>query len=38
MCIIRVPEEEREKEMENLLEEIMANNFPNLVKATYIQL
>ena len=27
-----VPEEEKEQEMENLLEQIMKENFPNLAK------
>ena len=36
--IIGVPEgEEREKGAENLFEEIMAENFPNLAKETDIQ-
>ena len=36
--IIGVPEgEEREKGMETLFEEIMAENFPNLAKETDIQ-
>ena len=36
--IIGVPEgEEREKRMENLFEEIMAENFPNLAQETDIQ-
>ena len=30
--IIRVPEEEEEQEIENLLEKIMKENFPSLVK------
>ena len=30
--IIRVPEEEEEQEMENLFEQIMEENFPNLAK------
>lgn len=38
ICIIEVPEgEEREKKTENLLEEVMAENFPNLVKETNFQ-
>ena len=36
--IIGVPEgEEEEQEIENLLEKIMKENFPNLEKETYIQ-
>ena len=35
-CIIEVPEEE-EQEIENLFEEIMMENFPNLVKEIDIQ-
>ena len=31
LCIIGIPEgEEREEEIENVFEEIMAENFPNL--------
>ena len=38
LCIIGIPEgEEREKEIENVFEEIMAENFPNLRKETDIQ-
>lgn len=37
ICIIEVPGEEREKGTEYLLEEIMAENIPNLNKETYIQ-
>ena len=33
MCILRILEK-REKEIENLFEEIMAENFPNLWKET----
>ena len=37
--IIRIPEgKEREKEIENVFEEIMAENFPNLKKETDIQI
>ena len=32
--IIGVSEEEQEQELENLLEQIMKENFPNLVKET----
>ena len=33
VCIIGIPEgEERKQVIENLLEEIMTENFPNLVK------
>ena len=35
--IIRVPEEEEEQEIENLFENIMKENFPNLVMETDIQ-
>ena len=35
--ITGVPEEEKEQEIENLLEKIMKENFPNLVKETDIQ-
>ena len=35
MCILEIPEgEEKEKWIENIFEEIMAENFPNL-KETY---
>jgi len=34
ICIIRVPEEERQKGAENLFEEIIAENFPHLGKET----
>jgi len=38
LCIIGIPEgEEREKEIENVFEEIMAENFPNLKKETDTQ-
>ena len=38
ICIIGALEEEKiEKGAENLFEEIMTENFPNLEKATYIQ-
>ena len=38
LCIIGVPEgEEREKGVENVFEEIMAGNFPNLIKERDIQ-
>ena len=30
LCIIGIPEEEREKGIENVFEEIMAENLPNL--------
>ena len=32
ICIMGVPEEEREQEIGNLFEKIMTENFPNLVK------
>lgn len=35
--IMRVPGEERDKEIESLFEEIMAENFPNLMKEINIQ-
>ena len=39
ICIVRVPEgEEGKKGEENLLEEIMAENFPNLGKETNFQI
>ena len=39
LCIIGIPEgEEREKGIENVFEEIMAENFPNLKKETDIQI
>ena len=34
ICIIRVPEEEREKGLEKIFEEIKAENFPNMGKET----
>ena len=37
ICIIGVPEEEEEKEIENLLKKIMKGNLPNLVKEIDIQ-
>ena len=38
LCITGIPEvEERVKEIENVFEEIMAENFPNLKKETDIQ-
>ena len=38
ICILGVPEgEEKEKEIGNLLEKIMKENFPNLVKKIDIQ-
>ena len=38
MCVIGVPEgEEKEREIENLSEKIMKENFPNLVKETDMQ-
>ena len=38
ICIVDIPEgEEREKGAENLFEEIIAENFPNLGKETDIQ-
>ena len=38
ICIKVVPEEEeREKRAENIIEKIIANNFPNLRKETNIQ-
>ena len=30
LCIIGIPEEEKEKGTENIFEEIMSENFPNL--------
>ena len=30
LCTIGIPEEEKEKRIENILEEIMSENFPNL--------
>ena len=30
LCIIRIPEEEKEKTVENIFEEIMSENFPHL--------
>ena len=39
LCIIGIPEgEDREKGIENVFEEIMSENFPNLKKETDIQL
>ena len=35
--IMGVPEEEREQDTENLLEEIMSENFPHLVKEIDLQ-
>ena len=32
ICIIGMPEEEREQEIGNLFEKIVKENFPNLVK------
>ena len=37
ICIIGVPEEEREKGPEKIFEEIIAKNLPNLGKETVIQ-
>ena len=37
ICITEVPEEDREKTAENVLNKLMARNFPNLKKETYIQ-
>ena len=37
ICIIGVPEEEREQGIENLFQEIMTDNFSNLVKEIDIQ-
>lgn len=37
ICIIGVPEEEREKGQKKLCEEIMVETFPNLVMKTDIQ-
>ena len=34
ICIVRVPGEKREKGIENVFNEIMAENFPNLKKET----
>ena len=31
LCIIRILEEEKEKQTENTFEEILAENFPNLM-------
>ena len=36
--VIGIPEEEREKVAENLFEEVMGENFPNLGKETNIQI
>ena len=38
ICIIGVPEEEREKGEEGVLEQIRAENFPNLGKETDIEI
>lgn len=38
MCILGIPEEEREKGKENLFEEILAENFPHLGKEIDIQI
>ena len=39
LCIIGIPErEEKEKGIENVFEEMMAENFPNLKKETDIQM
>lgn len=35
VCIIKIPEKEREEGAENLLEEVTAENFPNLGKERY---
>ena len=37
ICIIVVPEEEREQEIENSFEKIITETFPNLVKEIDIQ-
>ena len=37
ICIIGVPEGEEEQEVENLFEEIMMEDFPNLVKERDVQ-
>ena len=38
ICITEVPEgEDREKTAENVFDKLMARNFPNLKKETYIQ-
>ena len=37
ICIIGVPEEEREKRPEKIFEEILAENFPNMGKETVTQ-
>ena len=37
ICIIGVPEEEKQQEIGNLFEKIMKENFPNLVKEIDIQ-
>ena len=37
LCLIEIPEEE-EKRIENVFEEILAENFPNLYKETDIQI
>ena len=31
LCIIRILEEEKEKQTENIFEDILAENFPNLM-------
>ena len=39
LCIIGIPEgEERERGIENVIEEIMAENFPNLKQETDIEI
>ena len=38
LCIISIPEEEGEKGIENVFEEIMTKNFPNQKKETDIQI
>ena len=37
ICIIRSQKEKKEKGVENLFEEIIGENFPDLGKETYIQ-
>ena len=37
ICIMGIPEEESEQGIENLFEEIMTKNFPNLVKENVTQ-
>lgn len=34
LCIVGIPEEERENGLENVFKEIIAENFPNLKKKT----